>query len=40
MIAAAPHVRGVVVPVLAQPGAKRAGIIGLMIESPSPHSKG
>ena len=28
MIAAAPHARGVVVPVLAQPGSKREGIIG------------
>jgi uncharacterized protein len=28
MIATAPHARGIVVPILAQPGAKRAGIIG------------
>jgi uncharacterized protein (TIGR00251 family) len=28
MIAAAPHARGVVLPVLAHPGSKRAGIIG------------
>ena len=28
MIAAAPHARGVVLPVLAHPGAKRDGIIG------------
>ena len=28
MIAAVPHARGVVVPVLAQPGSKRDGIIG------------
>jgi uncharacterized protein (TIGR00251 family) len=28
MIAAAPHARGTILPVLAQPGAKRAGIVG------------
>ena len=28
MIAAAPHARGVVLPVLAHPGAKRDGILG------------